>query len=203
MSQNIEIEFKNMLTIEEFNRMIPYFHLSRDYFFRQINHYFDSEDFALKNNGCALRIREKQAHFELTLKQPHPDGLLETNQILSPEEANSLLNSGLFIDGVVGTQIRSLGIDVTKLVYFGTLITDRAEVSYKNGLLVLDCSSYLNTEDYEVEYEVSNREQGKPIFISLLTELKIPVRKTRNKIERFYDRKEELLRFGAFDDKEK
>ena len=63
MSQSIEIEFKNLLSIEEFNRMITYFQLSDDDFFRQINHYFDTKDFALKNLGCALRIREKKEYF--------------------------------------------------------------------------------------------------------------------------------------------
>jgi uncharacterized protein YjbK len=202
MSQSIEIEFKNLLSIEEFNRMISYFQLSDDHFFRQINHYFDTEDFALKNLGCALRIREKKEHFEMTLKQPHPDGLLETTQTLTAKEANALLNGGLFMVGIVEAQIESLGIDVTNLVYFGSLTTDRAELSYQNGLLVLDFSSYLNTKDYEVEYEVSNREQGEPIFISLLTELNIPLRKTSNKTQRFYDQKKSL-RFGESHDKEK
>ena len=202
MSQSIEIEFKNLLSIEEFNRMISYFQLSDDHFFRQINHYFDTEDFALKNLGCALRIREKKEHFEMTLKQPHPDGLLETTQTLTAKEANALLNGELFMEGVVEAQIESLGIDVTNLVYFGSLTTDRAELSYQNGLLVLDFSSYLNTKDYEVEYEVSNREQGEPIFISLLTELKIPLRKTSNKTQRFYDQKKSL-RFRESHDKEK
>ena len=108
----------------------------------------------------------------------------------------------LIIEGVVKTQIKSLGIDVTNIVYFGSLTTDRAELSYQNGLLVLDCSSYLNTKDYEVEYEVSNREQGEPIFKSLLTELNIPNRKTNNKIQRFYDQKQSL-RYAESNDKEK
>ena len=97
MSQSIEIEFKNLLSIEEFNKMISYFQLSDDDFFRQINHYFDTKDFALKNLGCALRIREKKEYFEMTLKQPHPDGLLETTQTLTEKEANDLLNGGLIM----------------------------------------------------------------------------------------------------------
>ena len=189
MSQSIEIEFKNLLSIEEFNRMITYFQLSDDHFFRQINHYFDTKDFSLKNLGCALRIREKKEHFEMTLKQPHPDGLLETTQILTEKEANDLLNGELIIEGVVNTQIKSLGIDGTNIVYFGSLTTDRAELSYQNGLLVLDCSSYLNTKDYEVEYEVSNRDSGESTFLNLLSELNIPIRKSKNKVKRFYEEK--------------
>ena len=44
MSQTIEIEFKNLLSMEEFNRMISYFQLRNDQFFDQINHYFDTKD---------------------------------------------------------------------------------------------------------------------------------------------------------------
>ena len=30
----------------------------------------------------------------MTLKQPHPDGLLETNQILTDKEAEAFINGG-------------------------------------------------------------------------------------------------------------
>lgn len=189
MSQTIEIEFKNLLSIEEFNRMVSSFQLHNDQFIKQINHYFDTKGFALKNKGCALRIREKKSQYELTLKQPHPDGLLETNQSLTAQEAQALMNGGQLQEGPVKSQIIGLGIDSTQLVYFGTLTTERAELTYQNGLLVLDKSSYLNTVDYEVEYELMNREQGLPIFLALLSQLNIPVRQTKNKIQRFYERK--------------
>jgi uncharacterized protein YjbK len=189
MSQTIEIEFKNLLNMEEFNRMVSSFQLRNDQFIEQINHYFDSNSFALKNKGCALRIREKKSQYELTLKQPHPDGLLETNQNLTDQEAEAFINGGQLKEGAVKSQITALGIDSAQLVYFGTLTTERAELTYHNGLLVLDKSSYLNTIDYEVEYEVINREQGLPIFLALLSQLNIPVRQTKNKVQRFYERK--------------
>ena len=151
--------------------------------------------------AALLEFEKKKEYFEMTLKQPHPDGLLETTQTLSAKEANDLLNGGLIMNGVVEAQLQSLGIDMKNLVYFGSLTTDRTEFPYRNGLLVLDCSSYLNTKDYEVEYEVSNREQGEPIFKSLLTELKIPTRKTNNKTQRFYDQKQSL-RHAESNDKE-
>lgn len=192
MSQSIEIEFKNLLHVEEFNKMVTYFQLSPNHFVQQVNHYFDTVNFDLKERGCALRIREKNNFFELTLKEPHKDGLLETNQKLTAVEAQDFLIGDKIKEGVVTTQISKLGIELTKLTYFGTLTTDRAEFSYKNGLLVLDKSSYLNTIDYEVEYEVMNKNKGKPIFVELLSELNIPVRETQNKIQRFYERKKTL-----------
>lgn len=55
-----------------------------------------------------------------------------------------------------------------------------------NGLLVFDISSYLNVTDYEIEYEVTDYHQGKKNFQLLMNQLNIPIRKTDNKIVRFY-----------------
>ena len=189
MSQNIEIEFKNMLTKEEFIQLKSHFQVKSSDFLKQENHYFDTLDFALKGKGCALRIREKKGRFEMTLKQPHPEGLLETNQILSDEQANVLLNGGQIMDGIVKSQISTLNVNTDDIQYFGSLITDRVEFPYLEGLLVLDFSSYLNVQDYEVEYEVSNRDSGESTFLNLLSKLNIPIRKSKNKVRRFYEEK--------------
>ena len=189
MSQNIEREFKNMLTKEEFNQLKSHFQVKSSDFIKQENHYFDTLNFALKEKGCALRIREKKGRFEMTLKQPHPEGLLETNQILSDEQANVLLNGGQIMDGIVKAQITTLNVNTDDIQYFGSLITDRVEFPYLEGLLVLDFSSYLNVQDYEVEYEVSNRDIGESTFLNLLSKLNIPIRKSKNKVRRFYEEK--------------
>lgn len=54
---------------------------------------------------------------------------------------------------------------------------------------MLDHSRYLNKEDYEIEVEVTNAEEGYRSFQNLLASHHIPVRKTPNKIKRFYDQK--------------
>ena len=54
---------------------------------------------------------------------------------------------------------------------------------------MLDHSRYLNKEDYEIEVEVTNAEEGFRSFQKLLASHQIPVRKTPNKIKRFYDQK--------------
>ena len=125
----------------------------------------------------------------MTLKQPHPEGLLETNQILSDEQAHILLNGGQIMDGIVKTQILTMNVNTDDIQYFGSLVTDRVEFPYLEGLLVLDFSSYLNVQDYEVEYEVSNRDSGESTFLNLLSELNIPIRKSKNKVKRFYEEK--------------
>ncbi|WP_423409734.1 CYTH domain-containing protein [Heyndrickxia sp. MSNUG] len=193
MSQNIEIEFKNMLTNDEFLRLIKHFNIDLTKFKKQVNHYFDTPSFSLKAKGSALRIREKGTQFEMTLKQPAEQGLLETNQFLNPGQAEYILKTGKILEGEVQDAITNMIDDADTLEYFGSLTTDRAEFDYKGGLLVLDHSYYLNTEDYELEYEVTDESEGFKIFSGLLDELNIPVRTTDNKIKRFYNRKREGL----------
>lgn len=188
-NQNIEIEFKNMLTKEEYELLLTHFQVGKEDLFEQENHYFDTNDFALKANHSALRIRKKKAEYELTLKQPHPDGLLETNKTLSKAESDDIFSTGKINDEQISSLLRNMNIDPASIIYFGSLRTIRAEKQIGNGLLVLDHSFYLKKEDYELEYEVSNREEGEIYFQELLATLKIPVRKTKNKVRRFYEEK--------------
>ncbi|WP_370224730.1 CYTH domain-containing protein, partial [Cytobacillus sp.] len=158
-------------------------------FSEQENHYFDTPDFLLKSKGSALRIRQKNGSFELTLKQPHPEGLLETNENITESEAAEMIQTGKIPKEQIIISIEKLGIKTDRLQYFGTLATKRAEKEYMKGLAVLDHSSYLNKEDFELEYEVDNRNEGELTFLNLLKQLNIPVRKTENKIKRFYNEK--------------
>lgn len=188
-NKNIEIEFKNLITRDEFTALKNFFKLRNEDFIEQENHYFDTPDFLLKKMGSALRIRQKSGSFELTLKQPHPDGLLETNENLTESEAAMMIQTGNIPVEQLKQFVEELGIKTDKLQYFGTLTTRRAEREYKKGLAVLDHSLYLDKEDYELEFEVDNRVEGKSAFDNLLQQLNIPVRKTENKIKRFYTEK--------------
>ncbi|PLR97600.1 CYTH domain-containing protein [Bacillus sp. T33-2] len=194
MSQHIEIEFKNLLKKEEFSRLQTYFKLDGSKFKKQVNHYFDTSSFSLKNAGSALRIREKGNQYELTLKQPDETGLLETSQILSGQEASAALQHSVFPEGIIKDSLANMRVDTDSLVFFGSLTTLRAEKEYENGLIVLDHSYYLNKEDFELEYEVTDAIEGLSIFNNLLEELNIPKRETDNKIKRFYNEKYKQLR---------
>ncbi|MEK4666687.1 CYTH domain-containing protein [Niallia sp. FSL R7-0271] len=189
MEKNIEIEFKNMLTKEEYTNLLEHYQVKENELFKQENHYFDTADFALKERSSALRIRKKQAGYELTLKQPHEDGLLETNKQLSAEAGEEMIQTGRILDEQFAALLLDLGIAPEKIHYFGSLTTIRAEKETGNGLLVFDHSFYLNIEDYELEYEVSDRKDGQAYFQQLLQSFQIPVRKTKNKVRRFYEQK--------------
>ncbi|MEH7381683.1 CYTH domain-containing protein [Bacillus sp. JJ1533] len=193
MSQELEIEFKNILTEHEYHRLLSGFSITEEKTVIQENFYFDTAEFSLKNLGAALRIREKKGTFTLTLKQPVERGLLETHQVLTTEEAKQMLNGGQMIEGEVSAILKTLTINPMEVMFFGSLKTKRAEVDYKDGLLVLDKSYYLNSSDFEVEYEVTDDVIGKEIFKELLDQYNIPLRKTDNKIRRFYNQKKQIL----------
>jgi uncharacterized protein YjbK len=190
MSQHIEIEFKNLITEEEFNRLITHLKFHSENFRKQVNHYFDTYEFRLKDQGCALRVRKKSTYYELTLKQPAPTGLLETNQTISETQANAILKTGMIPEGPVQEALSTLLPNLDTLHYFGSLTTNRAEKEYEGGLIVLDHSVYLSTEDYEIEYELTDEKSGYEVFKNLLEQMNIPFRKTDNKIMRFYKQKE-------------
>lgn len=189
MTQQVEIEFKNLLTKMEYERFLNEFNIDKKQIFTQENHYFDTTDFALKNLGTALRIRRKQDDYEMTLKQPAAVGLLETNQLITCEEALLAFQAGELPYGNIKKIIEEIGIPFSGLKYFGLLQTNRVEIEYTKGLLVLDHSQYLNKEDYELEFEAENFQEGKHIFLQLLNQYNIPLRKTENKIQRFYNQK--------------
>jgi uncharacterized protein YjbK len=189
MSQNIEIEFKNLLTKDEYERLLREFNIVNQQIFSQENHYFDSAEFALKALGSALRLRKKPNGWEMTLKQPADVGLLETNQDITEQDALLAIQYNKLPDGKIQQLLEDSGIPYSKLEYFGSLKTKRVEVEYHKGLLVLDHSIYLNKQDYELEFEANDEQHGRESFLLLLKQYSIPVRQTKNKIMRFYEQK--------------
>jgi len=185
MTQEIEIEYKNLLTKKEYDRLLeqlPFPSQGK----KQINYYFETTDFALKARGSALRIREKDGKYQLTLKEPHPDGLLETHDWLSKSEAKHWLSNEIIPKKNTETQLLKMGISSNQLKYCGNLTTIRRELHYQDVLLVLDYSSYNGQEDYELELEASSQEAGIRMFYDVLEQYAIQQRKTPNKIERFF-----------------
>ncbi|WP_261132606.1 CYTH domain-containing protein [Bacillus sp. Marseille-Q3570] len=190
MKQEIEIELKNIVTEEEFYALRSAFSIMDDSFIKQTNHYFDTEDFSLKEKGCALRIRHKKNTYTFTLKRPHDDGLLESHEVLSETKALGLINGRRIASSEMLDLLEdTFGIESSKLKCLGSLVTSRVEKAYKSGLLVFDHSTYLGTEDYELEYEITDRNTGEQEFLNLLETYNIPQRNTPNKIERFFNRK--------------
>jgi uncharacterized protein YjbK len=195
LHQEIEIEFKNLLTEQEYNLLLEQLKIRSETANKQVNYYFDTADMLLKEHKSALRIRKKGREYVLTLKEPHPDGLLETHQKCTETEAINAMETGDIPQGQVTEQIRRLtSVSEAQFNYIGELSTKRLEIHEPDGLIVLDKSEYLGKVDYELEFETSARTAGEAAFKRLLNDYGIPQRKTKNKIERFYERSLQLRR---------
>ena len=184
MSTNLEIEFKNMLSEDEYKKLLTEFSIDEEMIWTQKNVYFDTQTSQLKNLGAALRIRVKNNTYELTLKTKAEIGLIETNQLITRADYQALKHEHLLVKGPVFEQLTNLGVETNRLQVITDLTTKRAEVNYQGGLLVLDKSFYSDVIDFELEYEVQNYEEGLVQFETFLKKHQIPTRPTENKIKR-------------------
>lgn len=185
MNQEIEIEFKTLLTEEAFNTLknkLPFPKKA----VQQINYYFETNDFTMKKQQSALRIREKSGTYTLTLKQPHKEGILETHDRLSEEEFASWLDGRPVQKPHIGKQLQSMDIQFDQLIYYGALATKRTSFEEDSILYVLDQSEYFGETDYELEIESPTFVAGEVAFHDLLQQFKVDKQPPITKIERFF-----------------
>jgi len=186
MSQEIEIEFKNMLTKEQYESLLLYFNVQPEQIKHQVNHYFDTETWHLKQLMSGLRIRQIGNHFECTLKEKTTDNAhLETTDLLTQEQAEQILNGAPFNTQSVVKRLEALHIPINQLKLFGSLATNRVELNYKSGKLFFDHSIYMQQNDYEVEYEAVDETTGQIIFNEFLATHQIQKNNAPKKIARF------------------
>lgn len=185
MTRELEIEFKNMLTQEEYDQLLAAFDRTSNDAKTQENYYFDTADFQLKHQKCALRIRKKKESFECTLKTPAPEGNYEITDSLSAAQAAQTISGQSFNAPEVLTTLETLNVDPAELRMIGKLTTHRTELEIDGGLLVIDHSEYGKKEDFEVEFEVADAIAGKQRFMELLAHHGIPMRPADKKIARF------------------
>lgn len=185
MSKELEIEFKNMLEKEEYEKLATHYGFSATDAKTQENFYFDTPDFQLKNLKCALRIRKKHDSFECTLKTPAAHGNFEITDALTSEQAAAITEGRSFEAPEVRAALTDLSVSPDALQLIGALTTHRMELKTDDGLLVLDHSEYAGTEDYEIEFEVEDAAAGEKHFYALLESHGIPDRQADKKIARF------------------
>ncbi|SDC29114.1 Uncharacterized protein YjbK [Pelagirhabdus alkalitolerans] len=187
MSQEIEIELKNLLTKDEYHRLLKAYTTEQSKIEKQVNHYFETPNFDLKKNGAALRIRLKNQKYTVTLKQPHTDGLLETHADINEDIFKKWINNQPTRVPEIEQALSKLSIDYQDLEYGGSLTTERMETEENDTLIVIDKSDYNGITDYELEIEASSRQDAEKKMKQLLSDYAITNKETPNKIKRFYD----------------
>lgn len=181
----IEYEKKFLLTKEEYLKLISSL-CGNTAPIIQTNHYYDTNNFELNDKGITCRIREKDNKFTATIKTHLPDKSLEQSKTVANEKDVSLFSD-------------------YNIKYQGKLITHRTKLFRGNGYeIVIDHNEYLSIEDYELEAEYTNGNEDILSFpLKLISNtLNIDTNdflarsiKTKNKSQRFFDRKKELCDF--------
>jgi len=191
VATNNEIEFKQLLSQSQYQSIYnKYFPEMQP--FSQTNYYIDTEQFDLRSHKSALRIRVKDDYYEMTLKVPAEVGLMEYNfeTHVIPELNKELAANDLPLE--ITEQLNKMNVDVNQLVILGALTTSRLEKAIQGNLLVLDKSDYLNYQDYELEYEVEDYDDGLIQFKMILEAFDIKHETPENKVQRFFNRKSNL-----------
>lgn len=186
MSNAIEIEAKAMISKGDYQKLVGKFSNFPSYV--QTNYYIDTDSFILRKEGLGLRIREKGGLYEMTLKTPLSQGLLEKNCSWSKETFEDFSQNGIFPDGDIKRFLTMLDIDVSSLHIKTSLTTKRIDAPYKEGKLSIDENHYSNIVDYEVELEHNNERDAENGLRELLEENGIPfVLNKKTKVARALD----------------
>ena len=190
MQTNLEIEYKTLLSLSEFDQLGKRFsHVAP---VRQTNHYFDTPDLKLRANKLSLRIRTFDDAAEMTLKIPQKVGNLEHNIALTSEEANAILATKTLPQNCINIQnilelLKGYEIDLSAVRVLGSLTTTRREYETSIGLMALDKNEYSGRLDYELELEVADARSGEKNFNYFLKDNQIEYRYARSKVVRFLE----------------
>ena len=192
MATNNEIEFKQLLTQSQYQSIY------KTYFqdvgtFSQTNYYIYTPQFDLKAHQSALRIRVKDDYNEMTLKIPAEVGLMEYNfETRVVPELNKSITTQMLPAEII-EQLEKMDFDLNQLVILGALTTERLEKEVNGNLLVLDKSRYLDFEDFELEFEVDDYDEGFKQFKNILEQFNMQHEIPDNKVQRFFKRKSNLF----------
>ncbi len=179
MYEQLEIEFKSLLTCDEFDSLVARFDL-KDKFTKQYNYYFDTEDHFILKSASSFRIRFKNGKYKITYKsRKTTNSLIERSINIDSDKALFYLENG-FSDDIIN-------VNLPVIHHCGTLMTERASFKIGDGEIFLDKNYYSNIVDYEIEFECNNEKTGKNVFSNFLNEHSIQFRDSKPKIVRAFE----------------
>ena len=164
MEKSIETEYKMLIDEDTFHRLNQAF--MDQHCYEQTNYYLTSEELATAL--YSFRMRQKGDYYEMTLKTPTAGlGRVEMNCQLTAEEFNDVLN-GHMIDNEITRLLTDSNFDLSKIRQEYSLKTIRHDIPMTYGLLSLDENFYLDQHDFELEFEMSDLNNGLEEFKALL-----------------------------------
>lgn len=182
--REIEIEFKNLLTKEDYEKIFTTLNLSELEPITNKNFYYDDADESFKKANSALRIRYTNKKTEMTLKIKGADQNIEINVPLDdtyPKEPAVLP----VLPNEIMSELEKLNLTIKTPLLTQKIETLRYEIKTSDGLLVLDKNTFLNDIiDYELEFEATDFEIGKIAFEKILKNFEITEHPSKPKIAR-------------------
>lgn len=163
MEENLEIEFKILITKNIYEQIISDYKITSSY--QQTNYYLMHP--ILSKLKYTLRIRQKNNQYELTLKQPQIRGNLETNLIIDKKTKDKIIKHELITNEIFDL-LKPYQLDSTMFITDHFLTTTRNEINTEYGLICIDYNQYNDLEDYELEYEITNYTLGKQYFLDFI-----------------------------------
>ena len=164
INEHLEIEYKILISKDIFKQLLTDFQEQIYCQYTQINYYFTHP--LLEKKQYMLRIREKNNQYEMTLKRPYHNHHIETNLMLSFEEAQKFLNHEILNNDIIQI-LQQEGISPQELKQQFSLTTHRHDIQFSHGTLSLDENHYLGHVDYELEFEVDNENEYQ-VFLALI-----------------------------------
>ena len=137
MKQQLELEFKTLVSKEQFDKITELYHPLL--FLKQHNYYYKSS-----TSHQSFRIRVKDEKKIFTLKKRNADQILEYEKDFA----------GFFYDDIEIQNILNKFNLFPPFHLQGELITYRAIVEDDRAELCFDINCYNNLIDYEIEYEM-------------------------------------------------
>lgn len=183
MAKEVTAVFKTLLTKSEYDLIFKKF--SQYSGNLQTNYYFDTKRFTLKASDAVLRIKRRD-NLTLTFERKKGYNFQRIDEDINEEQFNELVEKGIIPSEKIQEEVNEI-IKNQNIINFMNLATYRISVPYKKGRLSLDKCEYVDTVDYELEYEASNREMGKTEFIEIIKEFGIAYKKSQVKLKRAYD----------------
>lgn len=157
MNQNLEIEYKTLLTQTQAANLLSLSLFS--FSGKQSNTYYDTSDNYFQLRNIVIRIRKKNDTYLFTAKEKTDKGLQETEFTL---ENHSVSNSK------ISTYMNQFKNDI-KLQPIGSSITYRYTYDDEFGQWCLDFNVFQYTSDVELEYELHQGvEDKKDYFLKKL-----------------------------------
>lgn len=142
MKPHLEIEYKTLLTHDEYQTLNTHFNFER--IIEQTNIYFDADQ-ALFNKKMMCRVRILEGKFKFTLKIPQDEGVLEYEFDMPSLDLNH--------PKLVSILKPHIG-NLKNLKEVGQSHTLRKIYSDDYGEWCLDYNAFSNHNDYELEYEL-------------------------------------------------